>query len=294
MIAIRRAHATASLSPASCGALTRFAWELPDRTIEWLRPAEPDAVGRAFPQGMACFPLVPFSNRIRNGKFAFGGRDFALPPNFPPEPHAVHGHGWHAAWDLVRQTDDTAVLEYVHEPDAWPFHYSARQTFRITPEELTLEMSVWNKGGEAMPLGFGFHPYFVRTPGARLRTAAAGMWDSGEDAMPVRLVAPPSLNGLDPDAVALDNNFIGWSGAARIEWPEWNAALDMKTEGPFECFVIYTPPGMDFFCAEPVTNCIDAFNLAAEGRRDTGMLVLEPGARCGGTVRLMPSVENRR
>ncbi|MDX1584257.1 MAG: aldose 1-epimerase, partial [Thermoanaerobaculia bacterium] len=78
---------------------------------------------------------------------------------------------------------------------------------------------------------------------------------------------------------------------ATIEWPEWNAELKMETEGPFECFVIYTPKGEDYFCAEPVTNCIDAFNLAAEGRDDTGMLVLEPGKEIGGTVRLIPSVE---
>jgi aldose 1-epimerase len=40
---------------------------------------------------------------------------------------------------------------------------------------------------------------------------------------------------------------------------------------------VYTPPGQSFFCAEPVSHITDAFNLAAAGQRDTGMLTLAPG-----------------
>jgi hypothetical protein len=41
----------------------------------------------------------------------------------------------------------------------------------------------------------------------------------------------------------------------------------------------------DYFCAEPVSHCTDAFNLAAQGRGDTGMLLLMPGAGLSATVR---------
>ncbi|HUP50695.1 MAG TPA: aldose 1-epimerase [Thermoanaerobaculia bacterium] len=292
MIEVRSKHAIVAIAPDACGAVTRFAWERSGGVVEWLRPATEGAVESSFPQGMACFPLVPFSNRIRDGRFRFRGEEIALPPNFPPEPHAVHGHGWHASWDLVEHRDDAAVIEYLHEPDEWPFPYRARQTFRVTPEELVLQMSVKNQGEKPMPLGFGFHPYFIRTPRARLRTSARGMWESDGQSMPVRVVEPPDLGSLDPNAIELDNNFTGWSGQASIEWPEWQARLEMKTEGPFECFVIYTPKGKDFFCAEPATNCIDAFNLAAAGRDDTGMLVIGPGEETGGSVRLVPVVES--
>ena len=36
--------------------------------------------------------------------------------------------------------------------------------------------------------------------------------------------------------------------------------------------VVHTPSGEDYFCAEPVSNCTDAFNLV-HTRADTGMLV---------------------
>jgi aldose 1-epimerase len=79
------------------------------------------------------------------------------------------------------------------------------------------------------------------------------------------------------DAVALDNCFVGWSRRATIDWPELGARLVIRAEPPLDCLVVYTPAGRPFFCLEPVSHVTDAFNLAAAGRRDSGMLVLEPG-----------------
>ena len=44
--------------------------------------------------------------------------------------------------------------------------------------------------------------------------------------------------------------------------------------------MVYTAPGADFLCVEPVSNVADAFNLAAAGDGRTGMRVLAPGERC--------------
>jgi len=62
----------------------------------------------------------------------------------------------------------------------------------------------------------------------------------------------------------------------------------MTADTVFSCLVVYTPAGQNFFCAEPATNCIDAFNLADVGRTDTGMLVVKPGETLSGVVTLTP------
>ena len=99
---------------------------------------------------------------------------------------------------------------------------------------------------------------------------------------------PLASSGIVPGAVSLDSHFGGFGGSARIEWPEWRASLQLEVAGPFGWLVVYSPPGNDFFCAEPVTNSIDAFNLAAAGRTDTGMIVLAPGAVAQGAMTLTP------
>ena len=56
----------------------------------------------------------------------------------------------------------------------------------------------------------------------------------------------------------------------------------------YACLVVYTPAGQGFFCVEPATNCVDAFNLADAGRTDTGLIVLEPGDTATGDVTFIP------
>lgn len=110
--------------------------------------------------------------------------------------------------------------------------------------------------------------------------------------MPTELVSPPPAwdpgRGLRVDAVGLDNCFTGWGRRAVIEWPEWHARLVMTADPPLDCLMVYTPPGRDFFCVEPVSHATDAVNLAAAGRTDTGLLTLEPGETVGAAITLTP------
>lgn len=283
-----------AVAPHACGAITRFRYADGPRTIELLRPASSEAIATRDPRGMALFPLVPFSNRIGHGRFNFQGRDISLPANFPPEPHAVHGHGWQNPWQVVERDATRLTIEYLHGAGAWPFAYRARQHYALTPDFLALTFSVRNESADPMPAGFGVHPYFERTPDATIQAGVGGMWQTDEQSLPTALVPVPEsvplATGLNPDAVPLDTNFSGFDGVADIHWPGRGASMRIETQGPFTCLVVYTPPGQPFFCVEPVTNCIDAFNLAAAGRDDTGMLVLDPGATVTGTVRFTPTV----
>ena len=49
----------------------------------------------------------------------------------------------------------------------------------------------------------------------------------------------------------------------------------MTADPLLQFLVVFTPPGEDFFCVEPVSNCTDAFNQPAEG--DGGARILAPG-----------------
>lgn len=293
LVELRTGSTRLVVAPGVGGSITRYASERNGSTIEWLRPASPEAIATRSAGGTSSFPMVPFSNRIRDAAFRFRGRLVRLPHNFPPEPHAIHGHAWRAPWTVVDQTDSGLVLEYRHPADAWPWTYVAQQTFELTEERLRVRFAVTNEASVAMPVGFGLHPYFVRTPRSVVRADVGRMWESDADRMPSRLVAaPPQLlpdgAGLSPDATPLDNNFLGFGGRAAIEWPERNARLRIDADPIYACLVVYTPPDQDFFCVEPATNCIDGFNLAAAGRTDTGLIVLESGDTAAGDVTFIP------
>ena len=166
LVELRVGTTILTVSPVAGGSITRYASENRGRTFEWMRPARPEAVTSRSAGATSSFPMVPFSNRIRDAAFRFRGRTIQLPQNFQPEPHAIHGHGWRAPWAVVHHSDAKLTLEYLHQADAWPWTYRAEQMFDLTQETLTVRFAVTNESSEVMPVGFGFHPYFIRTPRA--------------------------------------------------------------------------------------------------------------------------------
>ena len=294
VITLRAGRAVTGIAPSIGGSITHYHWVDASRRHDWLRPASGADLASGMAGQLACFPLVPFSNRIRGGRFAFGGHAVQLPLNQAPEPHAEHGHGWQAVWTVVERAADRLALEYDHPADAWPFPYRARQDFVLSDDEFRVTLTVENRGRETMPVGLGLHPYFPRTAGCRLSARVDRMWAIDDEVMPTTLVdADPRFgegDGLPVADTALDNVFTGWQRQARIFWPERNARLTIDADSPLAFLVVYSPAGEDFFCAEPVSHCTDAFNLDAQGRDDTGMLTLEPGASLSATVRFRPSL----
>ena len=107
---------------------------------------------------IASFPLIPFSNQIRNGHFKLLGRKIKLPLNFYPEVHSIHGHGWKVPWTVTDKSENKATIEYQFLPDEWPFSYLARQVFDLEESSLTVTLQINNTGNSAMPVGIGLYP----------------------------------------------------------------------------------------------------------------------------------------
>lgn len=291
-LTLRAGPALVEICPGRGGIVTRYCWTLEERTLEWFRPTPQAHEFGVLDAG--CFPLVPFSGRVRGGRFPYEGKVFSMPMNFPPQKHTIHGHGWQRPWQIAEANETAASIVYHHAGDDWTTSYDAIQRFEITESDLSISLSATNTGNARMPLGLGLHPYFVRTPRAHVRAKVGQMWLSDEEVMPVDLVAPPPdknlVNGIVADAVALDNTFTDFSGTATVDWPEWRASLTITADSLLQFLVVYTPPGESFLCVEPVSNCADAFNLAAEGRTDTGMRILAPGETLSANVRFTPHI----
>src|SRR6185369_9826387 len=125
---------------------------------------------------MGSFPLVPYCNRIRLGRFAFRGREIEQAPNMSGDPSPLHGHGWLAAWTVVELGDSEAHLLYRHPPDDWPWEYGASQRFMLDERGLQLSLTCRNLSDEPMPCCLGFHPYFPCTPETELDTEVEDVW----------------------------------------------------------------------------------------------------------------------
>jgi aldose 1-epimerase len=296
IITLRAGDCGLQLAPEAGGMVTRYWLARGARTWEWLRPASAAARARRDGYEASAFPLVPYSNRIREGRFRFGDRDVALPLNRPPERHSIHGQGWQTAWTASNVSASTAQLEFRHAANAWPWAYRATQRFALSPTGLTVELALHNESDASMPAGLGWHPYFLRTPRTTLTAPVARIWLTDAEMMPTELAQLPIIadvsRGVMIDSVPLDNGFTGWSRRAVIDWPELGARLVMTAEPPLDFLTVFTPPDLPFFCVEPVSHATDAVNLTAPAA-DVGQRRLEPGATLRAIVTLTPEVVER-
>jgi aldose 1-epimerase len=222
------------------------------------------------------YPLVPYSNRIANAQLHWQNHVYSLTRNFAPEPHSIHGVGWHRAWDILHCTAQNAALRTLHAPDAhWPFAFEATQTFALTHDTLHMEMSVTNVGTLAAPFGLGWHPYFAKRPPARINFSAAGRWEMGVDNLPTHRA--PSL-GIDAGCAPLnvDHCFDGWSGELHLR----DETLHTVVRSDLKFLVVYTHPDMDAIAVEPVSQVNNAFNMFDTQRYDEktlGVRILQSG-----------------
>ncbi|MDL2338457.1 MAG: aldose 1-epimerase [Pseudomonadota bacterium] len=243
-----------------------------------LRSTEPGSLAGA--RQSACYPLVPYSNRLAYKRFRWKGRDYTTETNFDDNPHSVHGVGWLRAWDMVSHSATDVVLRYRHSPDAhWPFAFEAQQYFALTPHSLGMQMVFTNTADVAQPVGLGWHPYFPKRERSRLHIELSNRWESDATQLPVRQVAQAGIDS-DVSHLGFDHCFDGWNGLARIRDEKFSLQLTSNLTH----LVVYTPADKPYFCVEPVSHVSNAIHMADPVAQ--GLRTLQPGESFEASMRL--------
>jgi aldose 1-epimerase len=246
---------------------------------------------RAMPEGSinpldaACFPMVPWCNRIAGGRFVWAGERISLAPNFQPEPHAIHGHGWQSVWDVAAAEASRCTLIHRHHGSApgWPWAYEAQQAVVLDAAGCTITLSLTSHADTPMPAGLGLHPYLRRRPETRVRFAAGSVVAVGSDMIPTGKRLPPSQFGdfaaeggaVLPSAL-IDHCYAGWDSTAVVE--DDLGIITLRAAGAPHLH-LYAPPAPDILCLEPVSHLPDAVNAG-------GMPLCAPGETISLSLRI--------
>lgn len=277
-LTIHHHSARLTLAPHQGGAVRAFEWC--DRDI--LRPARTD--GGDDPFQMACFPMVPYANRIAQGRFDFAGRTVELQRNWSEDPYPLHGQGWRAPWSVAREAPASATLAFEGGADEWPWRYHCEQRFELDHDGLGIELSIENRSVTPMPAMLGLHPYFPDAAHAELRAQLPRVWRTDDTALPLEEIESPVEWRFDPGrpvrGVPLDHCFTGWNGVASLRWPDRTVRL--RAAG-CRFLHVYAPAASEFFCVEPQTGAPGALArgdaaVLAPGERLAIHLHLSPGA----------------
>ncbi len=264
------------LSPEAGGSV--FSWQVAGQNM--LRNTADMSLAADQPLLRATFPLVPYSNRIANGRFTWAGQSHDLPVIPLAAPHAIHGVGWTAEWQVAQLAEDHCTLTLDHAGGVdWPYPFHAEQHIQLSADSMIINMHADNLSDQSVPLAFGHHPYFDQE-GATLDFSATGLWLNRDDMLPGDCVAPEAftdfLGGHAVEGCKIDHCYTGWNGKALIRWAGREHALEIAATPNLSAAVVYIPPGGDAFCFEPVPHMNDAINQADA---NPAMPIITPGER---------------
>lgn len=253
------------------------------------------------PEGGQGQVLIPFPNRLRDGRYRFDGvGEQQLPIEEPATGNAIHGLVRWANWQPLRHTPTRLVMGLVlHARQGWPFVLSLRLAYTLFEDGLRVRQTATNVGAVAAPYGAGFHPYLtvgsaqvdedlLRVPAAtyvRVDERSLPTGTAPVDGTPFDFRAPRPIG-----ATVLDTGYTDLlrdpDGLARVQLaaPGGRPCLTLFLDRAFGFLQVYTgdtlgeePARRRGLAVEPCTCATDAFN------NGMGLRVLQPGETTTGT-----------
>jgi aldose 1-epimerase len=240
--------------------------------------------------GFAGKPLVPWPNRMRDGRYAFEGSQHQGAVTEPENGTALHGLTLSSRWHGVRSSGHGVTLTHqLRDREGYPFALDLAVGYELDTGGVVVTLRATNAGSGRAPFGAGLHPYLRVGDEVTLQIPARTRVPVDDRLLPNG--PPVPVDGTDLDFRRarrvgdreLDTCFgdleRSAAGVASVTLAG-ERQLVVWMDDAFRFVQVFRADGA--IAVEPMTCAPDAFNTG------DGLLVLEPGAsftgRCGLTA----------
>lgn len=244
--------------------------------------------------------LLPWPNRIEDGRYEFAGRVHQAPLSEPARHNALHGLTRWLNWTALEQSGDRVLMSLVlHPQEGYPFTLRLQAAYRLSAAGLTVRTTATNVGTQAAPYGAGHHPYLTvgtLIDQALLRLPALMRLEANERLIPTGRLLPTKGTAFDflelrpIGSVRMDTAFASLvpdsDGLIRVhlQSPGGDVGVTLWMEPPYRFLMVYTPDAIPeasrrrrSLAIEPMTCAPNAF------RSGDGLIVLQPGEATSAT-----------
>lgn len=231
--------------------------------------------------------LMPWPNRIRDGRYSFQGREHQLALTEPSRGNASHGLARWAAWTLEEHTAHSVSLQYrLMAQTGYPWIVDLHVLYDLSADGLTVTQTATNLSDSPAPYASGAHPYLTvgegPVDGWELRLPAATRAVTDDRLLPVgvedvdgtpydfrerRLVGDVALNHGFTDLERDDREVATTS----LRDPATGRALDLWVDAGHRWLMVYTADDVPAtarrsIAVEPMTANADAFRTGEDLR----------------------------
>jgi aldose 1-epimerase len=234
--------------------------------------------------------LHPWANRVSQLRFGVAGREIDLADHrellsLDPNGHPIHGllagaDGWTV--ERHEEASDGAVLDAAfdfaaHEEliDAFPFPHRVEMAARVTGQTLTITTTLQSTGESAVPVSFGFHPYF-RLPGIprtdwEVEIPVDRRVDLDDEELPTGEMEDAEVEGGPLGSRTFDDEFGAPDGGAPFVLEGGGRRIEVSFGDGYPYSQVYAPDDDDVIAFEPMTAPTNALVSGL------GLTLLEPG-----------------
>ncbi|MET8156782.1 aldose 1-epimerase family protein [Sphaerisporangium sp. NPDC005289] len=114
------------------------------------------------PPGSAGVPLLPWPNRVEDGRYTFDGQERQLALTEPKLGNAAHGFTRTLPWRVLTRDEASITLGLRLFPQTgYPHILDLSVAYTLDGSGLAVEIGAVNLGDAPAPYGFGAHPYLT-------------------------------------------------------------------------------------------------------------------------------------
>ncbi len=185
------------------------------------KPLIEDFPESGFPEHCQGQILIPWPNRVRDGRWAHAGQVLQLDINEPQRGNAIHGLVKDQPHTVVRQSAAELTLRVqVHPSMGYPFAVDAETTYSVSSGGLKVQHLLTNDSAQPAPVAIGAHPY--------IRVGAAPTEDLALTVHAVSYVVVDDR--LNPTASApVNGTTYDLSAPPKVGWLELDTAFSDLT-----------------------------------------------------------------
>jgi galactose mutarotase-like enzyme len=229
--------------------------------------------------------LAPWGNRLGALSYSVAGTRVELQGDDPvlrPDPNGLPIHGALAAsslWEAVEVAGDGAAARLVARLDygahdellaVFPFPHVIEQVVELRGETLTVATTITSTGDVAVPIAFGWHPYF-RLPGTPAREWMIDLPVSSHLATDARAIPTGEIDAAPIAAGPMgdrtwDDGFVGVADGTVFALSDPRRSIAVEFERGYPVAIIWRPADGEFICVEPMTAPTNAL-VSGEGLR---------------------------
>jgi aldose 1-epimerase len=235
--------------------------------------------------------LIPWPNRIRDGRYVFNGATQQLALTEPARHNASHGLARYVPWVLIdKQADAVTNRVRIYPQQGWPGVLEATITHRVSEGGLTVTVDATNIGAAEVPFGYGAHPYLTvgesTVDDVAITVPAESYLEVDDRLLPVKispvegtaydLRSGPVLGSVNLDT-ALTDLVRDADGRWRVKLVLDDRYAEVWGDETMHWIQVFSggPSRNSSIAVEPMTCGPDAFNA---GPTHDGLRVLTPGS----------------